>query len=56
MNVTFDPPGVAGAVGSVSLSARIRARLMSAGHRFHANDNIAAYLEFLALLPGRSQG
>jgi GTP cyclohydrolase I len=44
MKLTLDPPGFAGAVGSVPLSVRIRERLMSAGHRFHANDNIAAYL------------
>ena len=44
MKLTLDPPGLAGAVGSVPLSVRIRERLMSAGHRFHANDNIADYL------------
>jgi GTP cyclohydrolase I len=44
MKLTLDPPGFAGAAGSVPLSVRIRERLMSAGHRFHANDNIAAYL------------
>ena len=27
------------------VSARVRARLQHAGHRFHANDNIAAFLE-----------
>jgi GTP cyclohydrolase I len=30
---------------SQSVSERIRARLMASGTRFHANDNIAAYIE-----------
>lgn len=28
-----------------TISARIRGRLQKAGHRFHANDNIAAFIE-----------
>ena len=44
MKLTLDPPGLAGAAGSVPPSVRIRERLMSAGHRFHANDNIATHL------------
>lgn len=37
-----------------SVSARIRQRILEAGHRFHANDNISAFLEpgeLEALLP-----
>ena len=30
---------------ALPVSARVRARLQQAGHRFHANDNIAAFLE-----------
>ena len=30
---------------ALPVSARVRARLQHAGHRFHANDNIAAFLE-----------
>ena len=30
---------------TLPVSERIRVRLQQAGHRFHANDNIAAFLE-----------
>lgn len=42
-----DAPGATtGAVGTTEpTSARVRARLRQAGRRFHANDNISAYLE-----------
>ncbi|MBU6491662.1 MAG: GTP cyclohydrolase I [Burkholderiales bacterium] len=45
MDLMVQPPSVAGEVcDGIPLSQRIRQRLMSAGTRFHANDNIAAYL------------
>ncbi|AKJ66982.1 GTP cyclohydrolase I [Pandoraea thiooxydans] len=45
MDLMVQPPSVTGeACDGIPLSQRIRQRLMSAGTRFHANDNIAAYL------------
>ncbi|TAL55954.1 GTP cyclohydrolase I [Pandoraea sp.] len=45
MDLMVQPPSVAGEVcDGIPLSQRIRQRLMSAGTRFHANDNISAYL------------
>ena len=32
-------------MGSSRVSDRIRSRLLAAGHRYHANDNIAAFIE-----------
>lgn len=34
-----------GSLAALPASQRIRARLVSAGHRFHANDNIAEFIE-----------
>jgi len=39
-----DPSGAAGDDATLPASARIRARLQRAKRRFHANDNIAAYI------------
>ncbi len=39
------PTTTKNAVASVGASDRIRARLVAAGERFHANDNIADYIE-----------
>lgn len=33
-----------GATGRIAVSRRVRERLIEAGHRFHANDNIAQFL------------
>ena len=33
---------------------RVRARLVDAGHRFHANDNISAFFPLRCIPPGRS--
>ena len=38
-------PGTEIAGGTTPVADRIRRRLLDAGHRFHANDNICAYVE-----------
>jgi GTP cyclohydrolase I len=42
-----DPPAAGGAdaAGAGTVSRRIRARLVESGERFHANDNIARFIE-----------
>jgi GTP cyclohydrolase I len=58
------PPAAAAAPADegVPVSQRIRERLLAARHRFHANDNIAAYIEpgeleaLLDEVQGRMQG
>lgn len=53
---------VAGEPDDAPISARIRARVLAAGSRFHANDNISAFIEdgefdaLLAEVEGRMQG
>ncbi len=42
---TPTPPPAAVAAATPSVSERIRARVQRAGRRFHANDNIAAFIE-----------
>lgn len=39
------PPTAAATTATPSVSERIRARVQRAGRRFHANDNIAAFIE-----------
>jgi len=44
-SISMDNTGDTGNTGLPPVSTRIRERIQRAGHRFHANDNIAPFLE-----------